>query len=1322
VVKIIEIENVFEPEQRKEREEPAGKQIFDYVPKPTSYYVVSVNEKLISDFSEETNPGDTIIIVPIVRGGGGGKDVLRIGAFLALTIATGGLTSGLLGMSLATTKFALMMAGGLLINAILPPSQPDFGNVASGIDTSPTYGFTGAKTLPNPGAPLPILYGQMKLPGSVISQYIKNEGDDEYLYMLLALCEGEIEPISINDIEINGNPADTYDGVEFAYRTGTIDQDISQYDVTKAEKFHTGKVIGWFNNVTTANTFNVEVPYNIPTVRAMQGNANDAITVSVSFPSGLYAYSNGIQQSTVQLKIEYSSDGGATWNVHQRIIPEHSVIEYEWQGAGYYNLGAKAWGETEPSDAYMEPYKKTGRSRQKIIAEQVFDYWEITASQTSAVRREFTISGLSPDSYQVRITKLTPDKSGSAGVNTMYWAGATEKISDRLYYPIVALLGLKIKATGQLNGTAPNVGVICRRKPIKVYDENGTFIKEAETSNNAWAMWDFITNKRYGLGKDYSVVDYQAFDDWASWCDERVPLPDGTYEPRCRFNGVFDYKTDAWSIMQSIAQVGRAAPILMGTKYSVIVDKPKPTTQQFGMGNIVKGSYKTSYTGVVDLSKEIAARYIDESIGYNETAISVQLDDGGNPTEMALIGVTKQSYAIRHCRYILQTTDKQRRVTTFAAGIDSIACKVGDVIEFSYDAPAWGHSGRLVSATTTQVTLDQDIFFDPAKTYNLKVRHEDDTIETVSVTNPGTETDTITVSAFATAPKPYETYQLGEVGKENIKLRVADMTSKDDLSATITAVDYNESILDDWSTPEDIARPSYITGFAKIYDISIGEHLEKRKDGTIVPFLDFSWRVEDDRFSIVDILISSDNGATWSEIATGIRTGLYRLNALSLAEGQEYTFAFVSNDFSGSQGVEEAAKKTHIYLGKSAPPEDVQSFTYSITSNGVLLSWDKNTDVDLSGYNLYLDGTQIEHSLKATTYLYADLTLGLHTFGIKAVDTSGNESVNMTETTIDMIGAKITSIRADVIDNNVLLFWTSEKGTIDISNYIVRKDGAIAGTKKGTFTTLLETEAGTYTYCVTPIDIFGNEGSGKCVTVNVASPPDYVLNKNWSSDFSGTKTNCMVENGDLVLMIDNVETWEQHFTSRGWDSPQDQIDAGYPLYAEPFAATASYEETFDYEAILPSSRVTVTITKEVVQGSLSENCTISVSTDGTTWTDYSGYSVYATNFRYVKIKLDYSGTNASSIITDLNVKLDAKKKRISGMIQCNAADAGGTALDITGEFSDVTSITGTPQGTTAANVVIDFNDVPNPTTVNFLVFDNNGNRLDRQISYSIEGY
>jgi len=309
-----------------------------------------------------------------------------------------------------------------------------------------------------------------------------------------------------------------------------------------------------------------------------------------------------------------------------------------------------------------------------------------------------------------------------------------------------------------------------------------------------------------------------------------------------------------------------------------------------------------------------------------------------------------------------------------------------------------------------------------------------------------------------------------------------------------------------------------------------------------------------------------------------------------------------------------------------------------------------------------------------------------------------------------------------------LVSCSSATSALPIDRYVVKKGGAwstgtLIGDKSGTFTSVFESAAGTYTYWVAAVDSGGNEGVPTSVTAVVNQPPDYLLRVEWPSIFAGTKVNMTLQGGVLYGPTHTGETWLTHFTNRGWDQPQDQIDAGYLDWLDPGPGTASYAETFDYGSTVDATLVTINVSKADVSGAVAMTTTLESSLDGLTWTMVgTGSQQYVANFRHLRVTLGFASTGAVCAIGGMSVKLASKTKTDAGMVSAGAGDSGGTTVLFTTPFTSVSSIQTTPVGTAARYAIYDFAGVPYPTSFKILLFDAAGNRLSGQVSWTARGY
>jgi len=297
--------------------------------------------------------------------------------------------------------------------------------------------------------------------------------------------------------------------------------------------------------------------------------------------------------------------------------------------------------------------------------------------------------------------------------------------------------------------------------------------------------------------------------------------------------------------------------------------------------------------------------------------------------------------------------------------------------------------------------------------------------------------------------------------------------------------------------------------------------------------------------------------------------------------------------------------------------------------------------------------------VKGTTFSTRANWSGERTFWVAGVDQNGNLGAPGAGAVIVTL-PPAPVITTEVIDNNVLLRWNPVQGTLPTETYELRKGASwaaasVIGEKAGAFTIVFETAAGSYTYWLAAIDSAGNYGAPASATTTVAQPPDYFLAADFTSDFSGTKSNAFLGefSGALILPVDTTQTWTTHFTDKSWNSPQNQIDAGYPRFIQPGAQTGYYEETIDYGAVMAAMKVSVTYLLTTLGGTVADTVQITTALDSGFTTNVqtvTGKQVFAVNFRYIRFRITVTSPNDQGVasISDLTIKLDAKLKSDAG--------------------------------------------------------------------------
>lgn len=506
------------------------------------------------------------------------------------------------------------------------------------------------------------------------------------------------------------------------------------------------------------------------------------------------------------------------------------------------------------------------------------------------------------------------------------------------------------------------------------------------------------------------------------------------------------------------------------------------------------------------------------------------------------------------------------------------------------------------------------------------------------------------------------------------------------------------------------APPSNVTGFTSVIDPSLGVTLTWNS----VPDLDLD-------------VYEVRAGISWD---AGTLVGDVKASTLKISQlsSGSTTYWVKALDTSGIYSA--TAASTVVSITAPAAP----SVSAAFVGQDVVLTWGAvQGSLVTAQYEIrygasFAAGTSMG-TIKGTTFAAKAQWSGTRTFWVAAVDLAGNTGA-AGQATATITAPVAVSMTQEVVDNNVLLRWADATATLPIDFYELRRGPTWAtatpiGRVSARFSAIFESAGGTLTYWVAGYDLAGNEGTPSSIAALVSQPPDYQLQFNQDSTFTGTKTNFVSNGAEFLTPVSGTETWQSHFTSRSWTTLQDQVTAGYPIYAMPSQSAGSYVEEIDYGTVLAATKISATLSYVVTSGTPVVTPTISVRKLATDpWTDYPGVAAaFVTDFRYAKVKYDFASVGGDDLvsISALNIRFDVKLRNDAGVAAVSSSTVGGTVVNFNVAFVDVQSITVTPKGTAAAIAVYDFVDVPYPTSFKILLFDTAGTRIAGDVSWSVKG-
>ena len=1054
----------------------------------------------LEDF--EVSDTDYILVQVVPKGGGGG--ILRVVAMIGIAVLaayTGGLAAGLMGYAQGTFAYAatagivaagVSVAGGMLVNAILPPPTPNnsFGN--TNLEASSTYSWDSSYNKSQQGTPIPKVFGTHKVTPPIIAKYIESIDDKQYFHGLYALNDGQIANIS--NIKINDESIDNFDNVSIDIRYGTNNQlVIPDFATTRFDKSVNQKLSTDFDTTTSEDGIT-------------------ELTAVIYFPRGLYYMNDSAQvvENSVKLVIEYSADG-INWTpiTSGQVVNTYSEY-YRYDGdeiSDYYQkynssgvfisyVNNLPYNAIKLPNGTSTPIGTTGKIANTIYAIPVTyinPYETITAASTSAFRKTFTKKYLTAGTYKVRARLYETPLSGSRYGSDVYFEYLEMGVNDGFIYPNTALLAIRALATDQLSGSAPVV--TC---DVTANSDNPSLISQTilnEVSN--------ITSF------DSTFTDFQ------NECT--------TQNYKC--NIVFDSIVNVRQALDLATLNGRASIQQFGSKYAVIMDKKDILPTQvftFGMGNILTDTFKQSYLPINDRANIIQVSYYDKNDNYNRTVVEISNTTYDTAierktSELNLIGCTDRTQAVRHANYQLKCNRYLSETVQFEAFHDSLVCKYGDIVGISHDLPQYGYSGRIVSISGSQIILDNQVTFTVGKTYVVLLRNKNNQIQEITVTGTGT-TNTLTISGTLNYTfEQYDNYMFGETNKAYKLFRVVQIATGTDLTRQLTCIEYNANVYDDSST---VNIP--IISDLGLRSLFISDYIRyKENSNEIETVVNLKWTGNSISYKIYlnnEFLISTtDNKYDFVTNLTGI------------------------NEFKITDTNGKILTQSYNILGKLAKPSDITVLNGYESGNLFKLNWShENRDIDFKEYQIFLNNNYIG-STTELFYEYKSLGLDTKLFTVKSIDTSNILSDGVS---ISLTAQRPSDVKNFKVDNafntRKVLSWDYNKEE-DFKSFEIRMaigsvdnwDNAIS-IHNGNITQspFVWDYAGykQYTLFIKSVDSGGNYSlNADRILFNVGDMnlDNILATVSQQTSWTGTLTNGTVSGGKLLTLADTTNLYHQ---------------------------------------------------------------------------------------------------------------------------------------------------------------------------------------------------
>ena len=580
------------------------------------------------------------------------------------------------GASAIAAIVVAVVAAAVAIYTVLTIEEGDRGS------DRPSSLFDGPVSVVNEGGALPVVYGgPIRVGPTVISGGIEPAADgySQLARVVDLLCEGPIEGLASGGESVFIASAAVSGRQEYTpWQTGGVHNFEGGLTVDFKRGLESQNVPAGFHSQQTDVAVNeVVIDGNAnrqPVIRQVQNANTDRVRVVLRIARLLRIHSDG----------------------RRRPIDADFNIEVEEDGAWVSKVGGR-W--------------------------RIGGLWE----SPREFSREFAIEkGTTP---RIRVSNLGDHTTTGRRQNyrDTTWVRLTEIVSIRQDYRHTALAALTIPSAHyqDLSDRAYEIKGLQTQIPgnydpvAKTYADgdnwDGAFKAGLHWhSNPAWAVYDLLGNRRYGLGRHIPAATLLAarWDFYAAgrWMDERVDDGQGGTEPRYSLTASIAKRDDAGKQLARLLSAMGADLYDQGGALRLALHRDAPPSALVTNASVKDGEFKYG-SNVRERYSAVQVTWNDPQNGYRQSTELV-VDDalvqkyGHRTKSIAAYGCTSRGQAYRHGRHFLISQEKESRTCTYTAGPDHARVQAGDILRIadSHVAGARLH-GRVQSmaAAASQV-------------------------------------------------------------------------------------------------------------------------------------------------------------------------------------------------------------------------------------------------------------------------------------------------------------------------------------------------------------------------------------------------------------------------------------------------------------------------------------------------------------------------------------------------------------------------------------------------------------------------------------------
>ncbi|MGY5941531.1 host specificity factor TipJ family phage tail protein [Stenotrophomonas forensis] len=339
-----------------------------------------------------------------------------------------------------------------------------------------------------------------------------------------------------------------------------------------------------------------------------------------------------------------------------------------------------------------------------------FGNYSVSGRTQKTQKRSYTLD-VPEGQYDVRVRVAGQNTDGSGAQANFTWTTLTSVRREPPGYPGISRIGIRMRASGQLNGAPDEIRCVAHSAPIPVW-KGDAIGWVTESSNNPGAQilayargFNDPTGKRIaGMGLPDRQIDVEALKAFTLHCAAN----DLTYD---------HWLTEVRShqgVLDAIALAGFGQIAWPRGRLAVVwAADEQPLSGVVNMATIKKGQFQVDYT-LASAADGIEYSYLDRTMWEAKTlrvpapGVTTML----NPAQVSGEGVTSEAHAALLARWHLAQSLYQYKAITYSTDIEHMSYGRMSVLALQHDLTQWGFGGQVLSASMgpgRAVTLQLDV-------------------------------------------------------------------------------------------------------------------------------------------------------------------------------------------------------------------------------------------------------------------------------------------------------------------------------------------------------------------------------------------------------------------------------------------------------------------------------------------------------------------------------------------------------------------------------------------------------------------------------------